>query len=139
MQIPDIQIHFYVFRFLFFSLRVGKNMWKEWLLTELTLLFTGQRVDQAHFPGTGGPLHRRLGWGVQLQGPAPAWRRLAGVHYRLHLKVTKSDTWQSSIQKPCSEEKYLESNVIFLNPHCVHNPITISCKFISFDSHRGKV
>lgn len=33
-------------------------MWKEWLLTELTPLFTGQRRDQAHFQALGGPLHQ---------------------------------------------------------------------------------
>lgn len=72
-------------------------MQKEWPLTEPTLFFMGLRMDKAHFPGAEGGSPSTM-WvvGVQPSGAwSPAWRRLTGLHYLLHLKMTKTDPRQS--------------------------------------------
>lgn len=63
-----------------------------------------------------------------------------GLHYFLHLKMTKPDPRQSSQAfKTCHEQKYLKSDIYFLTHSLwVQNQVTISCIFISLDSHGGR-
>lgn len=41
-------------------------------------------------------------------------------------------------EKTSYEQEYLQLDIIFLNHH-LQNQMTIPCKFISSDSHKGKI
>lgn len=137
--------------FSFFNM-LEKNMLTEWPLTELTLFFTGLKMERptsqvwGGWGRGGGVLRTLMTWvvGVQYYGAwLPAWRRLPGLHYCL-CYISK---WPKLT--PGRVVRYSE-NLLWVDTSGVRhylikpllwgqNQITVSWKFISFAPHRGKV